>query len=136
MTARTVSRAGLVLAIAAAGCAACSSPTPGAEPSHGPSPTQSLTAEQVVPPLMQCFVNHDLIPASALNNGKDATPPSDSSTWISHGEVVGNERLGEWLRANEDVVVKGKSIHDWIAAVEANRHAWPTSVCGPMPGVR
>jgi hypothetical protein len=134
VTARTLSWAGLAVAIISLACAACSGTTSGTAPS--PSSAQTLTVEQVVPLLMQCFVSHDLIAASALHNGKDANPPSDSSTWIRDGKVIGNLRLGEWLRVNEGLVVKGKTVEAWILAIEANREAWPTSICGSMPAVK
>jgi hypothetical protein len=133
MTARTLSRLGLAAAITALACAACSSTSPSTTPSPSPSAAHHLTAEQVDPPLIQCFVNHDLIPAAALNDGKNLSPPSDSSTWIRDGKVIVNLQLGDWLRSYLGLVIKGKPLQTWILQIEANRNAWSANICGPMP---
>lgn len=133
MTARTLGRAGFAMAIAAVACAACSGTSAGTKPGLSPSPAHTLTAEQAVVPLLECFVSHGLIPAAALDNGKDASPPDDYSTWYHDGKVSWVASLGAWLRVNEGVVVNGKAIGDWIADVEANPKAWPTSICGAEP---
>ncbi len=133
MTARTLSRVGLAAAITALIVAACSSTPSATAPSPSPSASKTLTAEQVDPPLIQCFVSHHLIPVAALNAGKDTNPPSDSATWIRDGKVIDNLDLGTWLRGEFGVVIKGKTIEAWILQIEANPNTWPTSICGPMP---
>lgn len=114
----------VVLAVAVAvplACAACSGSAkaaPSATPTH-------LTVSQVLPALLQCFVDHKLIPAAALQ---------DSSGWIINGKVTDNLKLGDWFSENSDIVVRGKALADWLAAIEANSKAWPASICGAAPG--
>jgi hypothetical protein len=118
----------VMLVSAALACASCSGspkPAPTTSPTH-------LTAAQVLPPLLQCFIDHQLIPQSALQSGKSNDPPDDSATWMSHGEVTENYRLGDWFSDNSGIAVNGRTLGDWMTAVEANRNAWPTSICGPM----
>jgi hypothetical protein len=123
----------VVVVFAALTCASCSSSAP------KPTPTSSaahLTAAQVLPPLLQCFIDHRLISQSALQSGKDNVPPDDSATWMTNGKVTDNDRLGDWFSDNSALVVKGNTLGDWVTAVEANRNAWPTKVCGAMPAVK
>jgi hypothetical protein len=116
---------GAALALAAAGCAAPAAPH--RAPAHP-------TARQVAPLLVQCFADHHLIPASALRNGADSRPPSDSSTWLRAGTVTANDAFGDWFRDNSAVPVQGKTIEDWTHAVEASpATAWPARTCGPVP---
>ncbi len=123
----------VVLVSTALACASCSSASP--KPAATPSATH-LTAAQVLPPLLQCFIDHRLISQSALQSGKDNVPPDDSSTWIRDGKVTENEHLGAWFSDNSAIVIKGNTLGDWMTAVEANRKAWPTSICGAMPAVK
>lgn len=114
-------------------CASCMSRTASSQP----RPTQThLTAPQAGQLIVQCFVDHHLIPAEALADGKNANPPFDSSTWLRDGKVILNHAFGAWFAAGNQyvVVVRGKSIADWMTAIEITRTNWPTSICGPMPG--
>jgi hypothetical protein len=124
------------MAIAALACAACSGTARSTAPSPTPSVAKTLAPQQAVVPLLECFVSHRLIPFSSLRNGKVSNPPDDYSTWYRDGKVLWVDTLGAWLRVNEGVVVKGKTIGNWIDDVEANRKAWPTSICGPLPAVK
>jgi len=113
-------------------CAACSS-------SHssggGDAKPARLTSQRAAPLLVQCFVNKHLISASELAVGKTSLPPSDSSTWIRNGKVIGNLRFGGWYSIEGSaIMVDGKSIGDWVTALTASSKAWPTKVCGPLPG--
>lgn len=119
----------VVLASVPFACAACSG-SPKAAPSATPA---HPTISQVLPPLLQCFIDHQLIPEAALQSGKNASPPDDSSTWVIDGKVTDNTRLGDWFSENSDIVVKGKAIADWTTAIEANPKTWPTSICGAEP---
>ena len=115
-------------------CTACSGASSDASK---PSPSVThLTADQVLQPLMQCFIDHHLIPESVLEAGKDGNPPSDVSTWTKDGTVVTNLRFGDWFSENSAVVVEGKSIYDWMTAIEASRGNWPESTCGSMPAAK
>jgi hypothetical protein len=133
-------RAGTKVALAAAvaaaalAAAACSGSSPGttSPPSRGAT---RLTPDQALPPLLQCFIDHHLIAGSVLDNGTDSQPPSDVSTWTKDGQVIANDNLGDWFSVNSNVVVQGKSIGDWMTAVEISRKNWPARVCGPMPPV-
>ena len=129
MTARALFRPGVAVAAAALACAACS----GSAPSPRPSPTRTLTTVQATYQLVACFVSHDLIPFSVLNNGKNSSPPYDYSTWYRNGKVLGNELFGTWYRVDNDVDINGQTLDQWVHSVEANRKAWPVSICGPLP---
>jgi len=117
-------------ALVAAGCSAA--------PSH-PDPAHTLPAhlsgQQVAPALVQCLINHHLVPASALAADQDAKPPGDSSTWLRDGKVVANLRFGDWFSdAGGNVVVRGQQIAAWTIAIEMNPRKWPASLCGPWRG--
>jgi hypothetical protein len=140
-----VSAAAGVLATAA--CAGSVTPAPSASASSSggasatPAPTNAGAASgdrlaKVSVLAVQCFADHNLIPASALNTGKSGSPPSDSSTWLHDGKVTENLPFGDWYRdAGAGVTVKGKLIGEWVSEIAANSSAWPSSVCGPMPSL-
>jgi hypothetical protein len=123
-------------AVACASCSSSGSPASSGPPtSEPPSPTQTrLTAQQAAPLIVQCFVDHHLIPASALATGNNEHPPFDSSAWLRHGKVIANGAFSAWFAESSAVVVRGKSIGDWMTAIEISRKNWPTSICGPVPG--
>lgn len=130
---------------AALACAACGSSTspsagggssspPAGPSSSGPTATQ-ITVSQAASLIVQCFVDKHLIPASKLAAGQTSHPRSDSSTWLRHGKVDGNQRFGDWYsETGSAITVKGKTIGTWVTAVAASGTAWPTATCGPMPG--
>jgi hypothetical protein len=84
--------------------------------------------------LVECFADHHLIPPAALENGKHAHPPTDSSAWLRAGKVLDNQDFGAWFSENSAVVVNGRSLGDSTTAIEARRAAWPASLCGPAAG--
>lgn len=123
-----------VLVLAALAMAGCSG-------SAGSSPADPAVAAQnrldrIVVLLVQCFADHNLIPASALSAGLTGNPPSDSSTWLHDGKVTQNSRFGDWYSSTGSAVaVDGKDIVNWAAAVARNAKAWPSSICGHMPSI-
>jgi hypothetical protein len=125
-----------VLAVAA--CSGSGTPTPSGSPlaptDAGASSANRLGQLSVL--VVQCFADHKLIPASALNSGKTGNPPYDSSAWLHGGKVTGNELFGSWYSGvGAGVTVKGKIIGEWVSEIATNSRAWPSSVCGPMPSV-
>jgi hypothetical protein len=134
-----------VLAVAA--CSGSSTPAPtssapasGAAPSTV-APTDASAAAvllrgKISVLVVQCFADHQLIPASALENGKNSSPRDDSSTWLHDGKVTENQYFGAWWsEPGSAVVVKGKTLADWASEIASSRSAWPSNICGTMPSV-
>jgi hypothetical protein len=122
-----VPRAALTAAVVTGvlGSASCSSSAP-------PAPQDSGIAlqnhqVQLETMIVQCFADHQLIPANALE---------DSSTWLRNGHVTVNPKFGDWYTdKGAGVIVKGKMIADWVAGAMQDSKNWPISICGPMPSV-
>jgi hypothetical protein len=106
-----------------------------------PAPTDTGTSsanqpEQVAVTIVQCFADHKLIPESALNSGKTSNPPSDSSTWLHDGKITNKLRFGDWYSVvGSALIIKGKTIDDWVTEITASSKAWPSGVCGPVPNL-
>lgn len=113
----------------------------GCSGSASPSPTDPAVAAQnrldrIVVLLVQCFADHNLIPASTLSAGQTGNPPSDSSTWLHDGKVTQNSRFGDWYSNTGSAVdVDGKAIVNWASDVARNAKTWPSSICGRMPSI-
>jgi len=128
-------RAGLAISAVALGVLACASCSSSPSPGAGSAPPARLTSQRAAPLLVQCFVDKHLISASDLAVGKTSLPPSDSTTWLRNGKVIGNLRFGGWYSIEGSaIMVDGKTIGDWVTALTASSKAWPTKVCGPLPG--
>jgi hypothetical protein len=110
--------------------AACSSSGKPATPRK----TETAIAPDRVPVLVvQCFIDHHLIPASVLD-AKNTVPPDDAATWLHNGKIVDNENFGSWYHdAGAGVLVHGKIIGEWVTEITASAKAWPTGTCGPIP---
>jgi hypothetical protein len=105
------------------------------------SPTDPAVAAQnrldrIVVLLVQCFADHNLIPAVTLKAGLTGNPPSDSSTWLHDGKVTQNSRFGDWYSSTGSAVdVDGKAIVNWASDVARNVRTWPSGICGRMPSI-
>jgi hypothetical protein len=114
-----------------AGCSESASPPP-----TDPPVAAQNRLDRIVVLLVQCFADHNLIPASALSAGLTGNPPSDSSTWLHDGKVTQNSRFGDWYsNTGSAVAVDGKAIVNWAAGVARNAKTWPSSICGHMPSI-
>ena len=136
-------RPALAVAAAAAvalACASCSTPATTAgngssSPSGSSTAAPRLSPEQAAVLLVQCFIGHHLIPKSALAADKDSQPPADSATWLHDGKITRKLRFGDWYsEPGGELKVDGESISARVMAVAANSKAWPTPLCGPIPG--
>jgi len=124
-------RAAAALAAAALGVLACASCS-GSSTTSSPPP-QHLSSQQAAVRLVQCFVDKHLISASELAVGTTSLPPSDSSTWLHDGKVLGNLRFGGWYSIEGSAItVDGKTIGDRVTALTASTKAWPSHICGPL----
>jgi hypothetical protein len=119
------SRIGLLSATAATAVmlAACSSAS--APPRSSPSATPAdpgAYANSLEVPLVQCFIDHHLIPAKLYR----------SQSWYQSGKVVGNADFSNWWGFNEALRVRGKQLNEWTHDA-AFSNKWPASLCGPRP---
>lgn len=133
--------------LAVAGCSGSGTHAPsGSPPASGTGPatvaptdagaTAAEIRGKISALVVQCFADHQLIPASALAAGKTASPPADSSTWLHDGKVSENQYFSAWWSdPGSGVAVRGKTLGDWVSEIAANSSAWPSSVCGPMPSL-
>jgi len=122
------SRIGVLSATAATAVvlAACSSASgPSSPPSSTPQPTPSdraAYANSLEVPLVQCFIDHHLIPAKLYR----------SQSWYQSGRVVDNADFANWWGFNEALTVRNKQLDQWTHDA-AFSGKWPASLCGPRP---
>jgi hypothetical protein len=117
--------AGTVLAVAS-----CSS-----SPKPRQSQAQVVLArhQQVLPLIVQCFVDQHLLTNSELQDTQ-AVPPASSSQWIHGRHVTQNAAFGEWYRdIGAAVMVRGKAVDDWVTDVAYDPATWPSDICGARP---
>jgi hypothetical protein len=105
--------------------AACSSsPAPGPQASASSYNAATQRVGKYEPIIVQCFIDHNLIPASQLKK----------QSWYHSGKVTTNADFYNWYRFQEALVIKGKQLDEWVHDAAFNG-TWPSSVCGPMPSV-
>lgn len=123
------SRIGLLAATTATAVAltACSSTSatspPSSTASAGPTATDPAAyANSLEVPLVQCFIDHHLIPAKRYK----------SQSWYQSGRVVDNADFANWWGFNEALTVRNKQLNQWTHDAAFN-NKWPASLCGPRP---
>jgi hypothetical protein len=121
------SRIGLLSATAAAAvvlaaCSSASAPSPRASTASATPSDPAAYANSLEVPLVQCFIDHHLIPAKLYR----------SQSWYQSGRVVDNADFANWWGFNEALTVRNKQLDQWTHDA-AFKSQWPTSMCGPRP---
>lgn len=124
------SRIGLLAATAATtvvltACSSASAPSPSSSPTTGAggTPTDPAAyANSLEVPLVQCFIDHHLIPAKRYQ----------TQSWYQSGRVVDNADFANWWGFNEALTVRNKQLNQWTHDAAFN-NKWPASLCGPRP---
>jgi hypothetical protein len=118
--------AAIMLAVVLLAVGACTSGGASTKPSPTDSqPPATVSLPHVIAPLVQCFADQHLIPATYLKG---------SSSWLRNGKVASNPQFEEWWGNNGGLLtVKGKTLINWATEVATDIKNWPAGICGSAP---
>jgi hypothetical protein len=95
----------------------------------------SARRHQLIPLIVQCFIDRHLLTARDLQDPQ-VSPPDPSSAWLRNGRIIRNTAFANWYAdKGSGIAVKGTLVDDWVTDAAYDPAYWPASICGPRPHV-